>query len=561
MNLQTKSVLAFNVCIIFACVVMGLLGWFSANSGFDEALQVQASSNLKVMLDSIDARYPGEWHVENGVLYKGEHNMNEDQELTDRFGETCHGFITFFAGDTRISTNVKDSSGTRNIGTKASDVVIDTVLKQGKSYDGRAPVLGNDYMSSYSPLKNDSGQNIGIVFLGVDVRTMDGVRHSFMIASVVAILILIGVMSFVSYIAIGKAIRPLLTLTDALGQIADGDLRVANLPEERSDELGTLARSANGMKTRLKSVIKNVASSAESVAASSEELTANASQTTQSVTQVAENATNMAAGAAASADTIGNLTEQAHAMGETIDLLQKNAISMQDLAQKSQEVTADGQRKVRHAITEIKAIAEQVQSSAAIVDTLGKRSDEIGTIVETISGIAEQTNLLSLNAAIEAARAGEAGKGFAVVAEEVRKLAEQAGIAAQDITERITAIQQDTTRAVDSIQAGNENVRRGTDAVNASGLAFNNIANQFGELEQTIRDAVDAVQAVSQTSSEMIAAMNKVQEISNKSQEDTQTISAAAEEQAAAMQEMAHASQTLAELAQKLQGEVQKFQL
>ena len=561
MNLQTKSVLAFNVCIIFACVVMGLLGWFSANSGFDEALQVQASSNLKVMLDSIDARYPGEWRVENGVLYKGEHNMNEDQELTDRFGETCHGFITFFAGDKRISTNVKDAGGTRNIGTKASDVVVETVLKQGKSYDGRAPVLGNDYMSSYSPLKNDSGQNIGIVFLGVDVRTMDGVRHSFMIASVVAILILIGVMSFVSYIAIGKAIRPLLTLTDALGQIADGDLRVANLPEERSDELGTLARSANGMKTRLKSVIKNVASSAESVAASSEELTANASQTTQSVTQVAENATNMAAGAAASADTIGNLTEQAHAMGETIDLLQKNAISMQDLAQKSQEVTADGQRKVRHAITEIKAIAEQVQSSAAIVDTLGKRSDEIGTIVETISGIAEQTNLLSLNAAIEAARAGEAGKGFAVVAEEVRKLAEQAGIAAQDITERITAIQQDTTRAVDSIQAGNENVRRGTDAVNASGLAFNNIANQFGELEQTIRDAVDAVQAVSQTSSEMIAAMNKVQEISNKSQEDTQTISAAAEEQAAAMQEMAHASQTLAELAQKLQGEVQKFQL
>ena len=561
MNLQTKSVLAFNVCIVFACVVMGLLGWFSANSGFDDALQVQASSNLKVMLDSIDARYPGEWHVENGVLYKGEHNMNEDQELTDRFGDTCHGFITFFAGDTRISTNVKDANGARNVGTKASDVVIETVLKQGKTQEGRAPVLGNDYMSSYAPLKNGSGQNVGIVFLGVDVRTMDGVRHSFMIASVIAILILVGVLSFISYILIGKAIRPLLSLTDALGQIAEGNLRIADLSEDRNDELGALAHSANGMKTRLKNVIKNVASSAESVAASSEELTANASQTTQSVTQVAENATNMAAGAAASADTIGNLTEQTHAMGEAISMLQKGSSSVQELAQKSQEAAADGQGKVRHAITEIKAIAEQVQSSAAIIDTLGKRSDEIGTIVETISGIAEQTNLLALNAAIEAARAGEAGKGFAVVAEEVRKLAEQSGIAAQDITERITAIQQDTTRAVDSIQAGNENVRRGTDAVNASGAAFDNIANQFGELGQNIRAAADAVQMVSQANSEMSAAMNKVQEISNKSQEDTQTISAATEEQAAAMQEMAHASQTLAELAQKLQGEVQKFRL
>lgn len=561
MKLQTKSIISFNACIIFACAVIALIGWFNASHGFDATLQMQATSNLRIMLDSIDSRYPGEWHVTDGVLYKGRHNMNEDTEIVDVFGITCRGFVTFFAGDTRISTNVKDEKGVRNTGTKAADHIVETVLKHGKPYNGRATVLGNEYMSAYVPLKDNNGQSVGMAFLGVDMRTMDDVRRSFMIYSVIAVLVLSGVLSFASYVIIGRTIRPLIILTNALSQIAKGDLRSEDLPVNRRDELGTLSHSANGMKSRLKDVLQNVASSAETVAASSQELTTNANQTTESVTQVAENATNMAAGAAMSADTVSQLTEQAQTMGETIDLLQKNAGSMQTLAQKSQDVTADGQAKVRHAIREINAIAEQVQASAAIVDTLGKRSDEIGSIVETISGIAEQTNLLALNAAIEAARAGEAGRGFAVVAEEVRKLAEQSGIAAQDIAERIIAIQQDTTKAVESIQAGNDNVHKGTEAVTASGAAFDAIAAQFDELVQTIRTAFDGVQAVSRTSREMIAAMGKVQEISNQSQEDTQTISAATEEQAAAMQEMANASQTLAKLAQTLQGEVQKFRL
>ena len=93
---------------------------------------------------------------------------------------------------------------------------------------------------------------------------------------------------------------------------------------------------------------------------------------------------------------------------------------------------------------------------AQSIATLDERSQEVGKIVDLISGIAEQTNLLALNAAIEAARAGDAGRGFAVVAEEVRKLAGEAGEAAKNIATLVREIQNDTKEVVEKMKGAEE---------------------------------------------------------------------------------------------------------
>ena len=162
------------------------------------------------------------------------------------------------------------------------------------------------------------------------------------------------------------------------------------------------------------------------------------------------------------------------------------------------------------AVHDIESVETIVKSSVQTVDQLGKSSQQIGSIVETISGIAEQTNLLALNAAIEAARAGEHGRGFAVVADEVRKLAEASQTAAQQITDLITGIQKDTEAAVASMQSGSEAVQSGTAAVAQ-------LKDAFAEIET-------AVQNVAQSANDMVAELGQVGTQTGVVKEKTQQI-------------------------------------
>lgn len=210
---------------------------------------------------------------------------------------------------------------------------------------------------------------------------------------------------------------------------------------------------------------------------------------------------------------------------------------------------------------QIQNIAHQVNASAEVVGTLGQRSSEIGTIVETISNIADQTNLLALNAAIEAARAGDAGRGFAVVAEEVRKLAEQSSNAARNITELVKAIQQDTDKAVNAINEGNESVNEGAASAAAAGNAFQLIEEQIDTLNKTVENAITSIETLNTVTHDIAHSMGDVMDASRVATDEAQNVSAATEEQAATMHDISDANNKLAEMARSLSAEVKKFKV
>ena len=562
MNLKTKSILAVNILIVIVCVLMGIIGYFRASEVFAKALQMKASADVNALAEILNQRYYGDWHLQNGILFKGEQQMDGVNEIAEYLSNICGSKVTIFNGDTRVATTVKDSAGTRAVGTKASASVIDNVITQGKFFLGEATVMGEQHYAAYQPIKDVTGKTIGMLFVGVSVEEMsEMLKELIFLSTALAGIVIVILCGLASNFFIGKMVRQIEEVVSAMKKISGGNLRVNDLEIKSNDELGALTESVNDMKIRLRNLLTKIAQCSERVAASSEELTAGTHQTSDSIQSVAQNMEVLTSGAAAQEETIQTLENDINDMRDKMDNLHSTAKEMEQIALDSANNATLGKEKVDAAIAVMKNIAEQVSASAKVIGELGKRSNEIGEIVETISGIAGQTNLLALNAAIEAARAGEQGRGFAVVAEEVRKLAEQSGEASDKIAKLIATVQHDTTSAVEAIEQGNQSVKEGTKSVEATGAAFHDIEIQATKLTENVNRSIEDIIAVDASNKEVLSAVGRVKEIAIRSSENATSVSAATQEQSATMHEVADASGTLAELANEMQGEVAQFKL
>jgi len=134
-------------------------------------------------------------------------------------------------------------------------------------------------------------------------------------------------------------------------------------------------------------------------------------------------------------------------------------------------------------VNEVREIARTVDDLAKLITALGDGSKQIGEIVSVIKDIADQTNLLALNAAIEAARAGEQGRGFAVVADESGNLRKKTAHSTSEIGNMIKAIQDETDRAVVSMEEGTKKVAVGVGLANLAGEGLHKIVESVKNLQ------------------------------------------------------------------------------
>jgi methyl-accepting chemotaxis protein len=231
-------------------------------------------------------------------------------------------------------------------------------------------------------------------------------------------------------------------------------------------------------------------------------------------------------------------TDDATANSQSISAAAEELVaSVEQIAQTSDQAAEDATQTTASVTTSVESmstVAESIseidetsQVSAARLTDLHEASEQIGGFLAVIESIADQTNLLALNATIEAARAGEAGKGFAVVASEVKSLATQAAKATDDISHRITALQNGMNAIKDSINGSRQAVERGQSTMTSANSSIQSVGHQVTDVSNRMHEISTILQQQKTACQEISANITGVADLAGQNRDRLSTMNTA----------------------------------
>lgn len=355
--------------------------------------------------------------------------------------------------------------------------------------------------------------------------------------------------------------KPLQIMLANVRELAAGNLRVAKINTESQDEAGQLALAFNQMTKSLANLVRSVTESSGKVTSSAHQLLTVTEQGSKASGQIAISVTEVASGTEKQAGAVSETVAAIEEINANIQVVAEAVQRVTTLTTKTAVTTEDGQISVKQAVEQMDNISEGTHSVKNSITLMADGSEQIAGIAGLITSIAEQTNLLALNAAIEAARAGEQGRGFSVVAEEVRKLAEKAKSASEQISALVVINRENLSHAIRAIDAEEVYVNDGIQMVNKAGDNLNDILTMVNEVSEQINGISSSIQQMAGGSQQIVSGVQDIGAVSQSTAGQAATVSSAIDEFTASIDEISLSCLSLTDLAQNLQIEVGNFKL
>ena len=562
MSIRQKLFFVF-ILLIIAFVGNGIYSSFSLSSINDGALRIATQHLQGVIAASESGRSmsdyrQGEYAVIDATTLPGRiFSAQQTKKLADQIDITFDTIQPTLEGD--IAGEFSKMRDTWNSYKSNSNRVIDLAKS------GNVPEAAR-LLESSSKMYTEIGTKLNKIldnrkdFIHAEVVESENKYTQTKLILTIMIVVVVAFSIFMAYFLSKIILDSINYLSNVSRELAAGNLTVEAKPQS-NDEFGELTQIYANTIGTLRKLIENIQRNAKDAATFAAQLNENASQSALATQQVAASIGNVAENANKQGVAVEQSTEDIRAFAELLQGFENKADSSVNSARNVEDIAEKGRTAVRGAVDQMSAVADSVSKTAKVIEQLAERSTQIGNISSTISNIAEQTNLLALNAAIEAARAGSAGRGFAVVADEVRKLAEGSNIAASQIAELITSIQNEMKEALDQMEKGNKEVVSGKVVVAEAGDSFKNITEAIAQLTSHAVDILNNAKMASTRVDKLVEAMDELNKSSKDVSMETESVSAATEEQSASIDEVATASQKLSDLAEELTASASKFKI
>ena len=485
----------------------------------ENELEISTYARLRACAISVQKYF--EWDIREEILEKDDVSYEFIDSLQKDEIE-----LTFFEGDTRFITSIKDKSGNRVEGTKASEEVWN-IVKTGKDYQSDGiDISGVKYYVYYTPVCTDDGKVIGMAFAGEKEAIVNDARNNLMI-SFVKIALVLTVVYLIILIWLARVIRKPLAKTAAdIENIANGNISNEISGSSKIAETDKLITASRILKEKLNDIVSGVNEHVLNLQQNTASLKERADFCNDGTKQISQAMEELSVTAVTLAENVQDVNAKSLEMGNAITDIDGDVQVLSDNSNHMDKANEDAAKS-------IETVLDSSNRSSAIVEKIINQIEEtnqaissINEAVDLIMDITGQTSLLSLNASIEAARAGQAGRGFAVVADEIKKLSEQSAQGADAIKQVADNIFEKSNESVALVNEVRELIGKEQEDISVT-------KESFEILSKTINDNLVAVSRISEKTKQLdtikqaiIGNINDLSAISEENAASNQEVSA-----------------------------------
>lgn len=509
--------------------------------------ELETSTYARLRACAISVQKYFEWDIREEILEKDDVSYEFIDSLQKDEIE-----LTFFEGDTRFITSIKDKNGNRAEGTKASEEVWN-IVKTGKDYQSDGiDISGVKYYVYYTPVCTDDGKVIGMAFAGEKEAIVNDAKNNLMI-SFVKIAFVLTVVYLIILIWLARVIRKPLAKTAAdIENIANGNISNEISGSSKIAETDKLITASRILKEKLNDIVSGVNEHVVNLQQDTASLKERADFCNDGTKQISQAMEELSVTAVTLAENVQDVNAKSLEMGNAITDIDGDVQVLSDNSNHMDKANEDAAKS-------IETVLDSSNRSSAIVEKITNQIEEtnqaissINEAVDLIMDITGQTSLLSLNASIEAARAGQAGRGFAVVADEIKKLSEQSAQGADAIKQVADNIFEKSNESVALVNEVRELIGKEQEDISVS-------KESFEILSKTINDNLVAVSRISEKTKQLdtikqaiIGNINDLSAISEENAASNQEVSANITNIAESIDEMNAATGHVNNISEKL---------